>query len=65
MHDKSLIEQVIYKWVLDNFGESEADDPSWSIVELAKEINNIPVRVDINHNNKPVEITLGEFLDID
>lgn len=26
---------IIYEWVKQNFGESEADDPSWSIEALA------------------------------
>ena len=29
---------IIYNWVKESFGENEADDPSWSIEELAKEI---------------------------
>lgn len=29
---------IIYKWVAKNFGESEADDPSWSIDALAEEL---------------------------
>lgn len=33
------IENVIYKWVSDNFGESEADDPSWNIMRLAQYLN--------------------------
>ena len=32
----SEFEKVIYNWVKKNFGESEADDPSWSIEELSK-----------------------------
>lgn len=32
------IDKIIYNWVKKNFGESEANDPSWSIVELAKEL---------------------------
>lgn len=32
------IEKIIYNWVKENFGESEADDPSWNIQLLAKEI---------------------------
>lgn len=35
---KDKIEKIIYEWVKKNFGESEANDPSWSIVELAKEL---------------------------
>lgn len=29
---------IIYNWVDKNFGTQEAEDPSWSIEELAKEI---------------------------
>ena len=32
-------EKIIYNWVKQNFGESEADDPSWSIEALAEELN--------------------------
>lgn len=32
------IEKIIYNWVKENFGESEADDPSWNIDLLAKHI---------------------------
>lgn len=35
---KDEIKKIIYNWVAKNFGESEADDPSWSIVELANEL---------------------------
>lgn len=30
---------IIYKWVADNFGESEANDPSWDIKALAKHLS--------------------------
>lgn len=30
---------IIYKWVADNFGESEAEDPSWNIEALADHIS--------------------------
>lgn len=32
------IKDIIYDWVLENFGESEANDPSWNIEELAQHI---------------------------
>lgn len=32
------IYDYIYKWVADNFGENEAEDPSWSIEDLAHEL---------------------------
>lgn len=33
------IYKIIYNWVAENFGESEAQDPSWDIKALAEEIN--------------------------
>lgn len=33
------IHDIIYAWVEDNFGESEANDPSWNIESLAHEIS--------------------------
>lgn len=33
-----MIDKIIYNWVRENFGEAEALDPSWSIIELAHEI---------------------------
>lgn len=36
---KDKIYMIIYNWVAKNFGESEADDPSWSIEALADELN--------------------------
>lgn len=35
MELKHKIDKLIFTWVKDNFGENEAHDPSWSIVELA------------------------------
>lgn len=40
---RGKIRATIYNWVADNFGESEADDPSWSIDALADEL----VRADL------------------
>lgn len=37
MEDK--IYKWIYDWVAENFGESEADDPSWDIHALAEELD--------------------------
>lgn len=36
---KEQFKTIIYNWVKQNFGESEADDPSWSIEALADELN--------------------------
>lgn len=38
MELRHYLDKVIYEWVKENFGTSEAYDPSWSIVELANEI---------------------------
>lgn len=35
---KDKLYKIIYNWVSENFGESEAEDPSWSIHALAEEI---------------------------
>lgn len=35
---ENRLEIIIKNWVLDNFGESEAEDPSWNIEALAKEL---------------------------
>ena len=32
---KKEYQETIYKWVKENFGESEAEDPSWNIEALA------------------------------
>lgn len=39
MTSKSFFKDIIYKWVKNNFGQSEADDPSWSIEALAEELS--------------------------
>ena len=36
---KEQFKNIIYNWVKENFGESEADDPSWNIDALAGELN--------------------------
>lgn len=35
---KDKMTNIIYEWVKQNYGESEADDPSWNIEALAEEI---------------------------
>lgn len=44
----SVTEAIIYDWVVDHFGESEAEDPSWNIHMLAKHIDK-----EYNENYKP------------
>lgn len=36
---KDKLYKIIYDWVFDNFGMEEANDPSWNIDELAREIS--------------------------
>ena len=38
--------EAIYEWVADNFGQSEADNPSWSIEALADHLNNTDIKPD-------------------
>lgn len=35
---KDAIEDIIKRWVRDNYGESEVENPSWNIEELANEL---------------------------
>lgn len=35
----SVTETIIYDWVVEHFGESEAEDPSWNIHALAEAID--------------------------
>lgn len=44
---------IIYEWVKENFGESEADNPSWSIEALAKHLSESDIDPDeLNANTK-------------
>jgi len=52
----STVERTIYDWVCENFGEGEANDPSWDIAELAGAINKIEV------SSGEQYITLGSYL---
>lgn len=49
MEDK--IYKWIYDWVAENFGESEADDPSWDIHALAEELDKhrFEIYCDVEH----------------
>ncbi len=55
----STVEKTIYQWVVRNFGESEAADPSWSTRSLAEEINHIEVIS--GAENSQLGILLGEL----
>ena len=37
---------AIYEWVAKNFGQSEADDPSWSIEALADHLSKTDIKPD-------------------
>lgn len=44
---------AIYEWVADNFGQSEADDPSWNIEALADHLSKSDINPDeLNANTK-------------
>ena len=38
--------EAIYEWVADSFGQSEADDPSWSIEALADHLSKTDIKPD-------------------
>lgn len=44
---KKILEKNIYKWVAENFGESEADDPSWNIKAMASDLAHGVMKYDI------------------
>lgn len=45
--------EAIYEWVKNNFGQSEADDPSWSIEALADHLSKTDIKPDeLNANTK-------------
>lgn len=44
---------IIYEWVTENYGQSEADDPSWSIEALADRLSNRDINPDeLSSNTK-------------
>ena len=38
--------EAIYEWVADNFGQSEADNPSWNIEALANHLSKTDIKPD-------------------
>lgn len=45
--------ETIYEWVSENFGQSEADDPSWDIKALADHLSKTDIKPDeLNANTK-------------
>lgn len=50
--------EAIYEWVAENFGQSEADDPSWNIEALADHLSKSDINPDeLNANT----LTYDEF----
>lgn len=77
MNIEKEFNKFLYRWVKDNFGQSEADDPSWSIKALAHDLSDeywkIQERVerenikeDIKYvaGNNDIELTEQELADI-
>ncbi len=64
---KDKIEKRIYEWVKENFGESEADDPSWNIEALADElskadfIHDIYWSIELEYLKEDVEYYASEY----
>ena len=44
---EEILKKNIYEWVKKNFGQSEADDPSWDIDTLAKALSQGMLKYDI------------------
>lgn len=45
--------EIIYDWVKQNFGQPEADDPSWDITALADHLGDADINPDeLNANTK-------------
>ena len=60
----SKIEAIIYDWVVDNFGTSEAMSPSWNITMLAKAIHE-NLNDNYEQSNTVVYENEGEYDDED
>lgn len=63
---KEEFEKIIYNWVKNNFGESEADDPSWSIEaladELGKQFHNLYEKQEKEYIAEDVEYVANEMM---
>ena len=77
MNIEQEFNKFLYRWVKDNFGQSEADDPSWSIKALAHDladeywkmqerIERENIKEDIKYvaGNNDIELTEQELADI-
>lgn len=71
------LKKFLYEWVKKNFGESEADDPSWSITALAhdlrqeyyrlkdcEELDGIKEDIEYVANEDGVELTEQELAEV-
>jgi len=59
---------IIYEWVTDNFGQSEADDPSWNIKALADHLSKSDIDPEeLNANTKwlAYDVVKEHFLEED
>ena len=45
MNIEKEFNKFLYRWVKDNFGQSEADDPSWSIKALAHDLREEYIKI--------------------
>lgn len=45
MNVEEEFKKFLYEWVKKNFGESEADDPSWSIEALAHDLREEYIKI--------------------
>lgn len=45
MNVEEEFKKFLYEWVKENFGESEADDPSWSIEALAHDLREEYIKI--------------------
>lgn len=77
MNIEQEFKKFLYEWVKKNFGESEADDPSWSIGALAhdladeywkiqEKVERENIKEDIKYvaGNNDIELTEQELADI-
>lgn len=61
MNIEKELHNFLYKWVAKNFGESEAEDPSWSIEALAHDL--AIEFMELDEQSKIINIT-DDILDV-